>query len=141
TVWAPGGLAAAAALLEAHPAVGVLSARVLVGDGEREDPACRAMAESRLPSDSLPGRAVKGFLAGACIVRRDAFLAAGGYEPRFFIGGEEALLALDLLALGWHIVYCPALTVHHYPSARRDARLRHRLLARNALWVAWLRRP
>jgi GT2 family glycosyltransferase len=141
TAWAPGSLAQAADLLDAHPDIALLTARVLVGDEEREDPACRRMAESALPSEGLPGRAVLGFLAGACVCRRTAFTQAGGYEPRLFIGGEEALLALDLLARGWRLVYCPALTVRHFPSAKRDSRLRRRLLARNALWVAWLRRP
>jgi hypothetical protein len=31
--------------------------------------------------------------------------------------------------------------VHHHPSPRRDAGGRRRLLLRNALWCAWLRRP
>ncbi len=141
TGWAAGSLALAERLLDEHPRVAVLSARVLVGRERRDDPACAAMAASPLPSAGLPGRAVVGFLAGASVFRRDAFLAAGGYEPRFFIGGEEALLAYDLLSAGWHIVYNDRLTVHHHPSPYRDARGRRRLLARNALWVAWLRRP
>ncbi len=141
TCWATGSLPLAARLLDEHPRVAVLSARVLVGPEGRGDPACAAMAASPLPSAGLPGRAVVGFLAGASVFRRDAFLAAGGYEPRFFIGGEEALLAYDLLSAGWHIVYNDRLTVHHHPSSYRDARGRRRLLARNALWVAWLRRP
>jgi GT2 family glycosyltransferase len=141
TAWAPGSLALAEALLDDHPRVAALSARVLVGAERREDPACAAMAASPLPSWDLPGRAVVGFLAGASVFRRDAFLDAGGYEPRFFIGGEEALLAYDLLARGWRIVYSDRLTVHHHPSSYRDAGARRRLLLRNALWVAWLRRP
>jgi GT2 family glycosyltransferase len=36
TWWAPGSLARAAALLDAHPRVAVLSARVLVGSAEQE---------------------------------------------------------------------------------------------------------
>jgi GT2 family glycosyltransferase len=141
TVWAPGSLSRAADLLDAHPGVAILSARVLVGIEEREDDTCRRMAESPLPSAGLPGRAVLRFLAGASVFRRKAFLEAGGYEPRFFMGGEEALMALDLLTRGWRVIYCPELTVRHYPSGRRNDRLRRKLLARNALWVAWLRRP
>jgi GT2 family glycosyltransferase len=141
TLWAAGSLARAEAMLDAHPRVAVLSARVLVGAERREDAACAAMAASPLPSAGLPGRAVVGFLAGAAVFRRDAFFEAGGYEPRFFIGGEEALLAYDLLAHGWRIVYSDRLTVHHHPSSYRDAHARRRLLLRNALWVAWLRRP
>jgi GT2 family glycosyltransferase len=141
TWWAEGALEEAVALLDAHPALAVLCARVLVGEQQAEDPTCAAMAASPLPHDGLPGPALIGFLAGAAVVRRCAFLEAGGYEPRFLIGGEEALLSLDLLARGWRISYAPQLTVHHYPSAQRDSALRRRLLRRNALWLAWLRLP
>lgn len=141
TWWEEGSLARAVALLDAHPAIAVLCARVLVGPDEIEDPTCAAMARSPLPRAGLPGPALLGFLAGASVVRRSAFLEAGGYEPRFLIGGEEALLSLDLLARGWRICYAPQLTVHHYPSAQRDSALRRRLLRRNALWLAWLRLP
>jgi GT2 family glycosyltransferase len=75
------------------------------------------------------------------VFRRKAFIEAGGYEPRFFLGGEETLLAYDLAAAGWSMVYHERMTAYHYPSATRDARGRERLLARNALWAAWLRRP
>jgi GT2 family glycosyltransferase len=141
TWWAEGALDAAVALLDAHPALAVLCARVLVGEHEAEDPTCAAMASSPLPRDGLPGPALLGFLAGAAVVRRSAFLEVGGYEPRFLIGGEEALLSLDLLARGWRISYAPQLTVHHFPSTQRDSAGRRRLLRRNALWLAWLRLP
>lgn len=75
TWWAPGSLARAAALLDAHPRAAVLSARVLVGPAEREDTVCAAMAASPLPSAGLPGRSVLGFLAGASVMRRSAFLS------------------------------------------------------------------
>jgi hypothetical protein len=74
-------------------------------------------------------------------VRRSAFLQAGGFEPRFFIGGEEELLAFDPAAQGWWLCYVPKLVVHHYPSDRREVARRRWLVVRNALWSAWLRRP
>jgi len=141
TWWAPGALRQAADLLDAYPGIALLSARILVGDAQTQDPACTIMQHSPLPSDNLPGRAVLGFLAGAAVFRRHAFLDAGGYEPHFFIGGEEALLALDLAARDWTLLYAPQLIVHHYPSMQRDMRLRRKLLVRNALWVAWMRLP
>jgi hypothetical protein len=99
------------------------------------------MAASPLPGAGLPGPALLGFLAGASVFRRRAFLDAGGYEPRFFLGGEETLLSYDLAERGWLMMYAPQLTVHHYPSLARDGAGRRRLLLRNALWVACLRRP
>lgn len=141
TWWAPGALERAVGLLDAHAVVAVLSARVLVGPEESDDPACSVMASSPLPSEGLPGPALLGFLAGAAVMRRVPFLQAGGYEPRFFIGGEEALLTLDLVSSGWKVVYAPQLVVHHYPSALREPDGRYVNLVRNALWVAWMRLP
>ncbi len=139
--WDEGALARAAAFFDAYPRLAVATARVLVGEAGREDPACAYMARCGRVDPAVPGLEVAGFLAGACVMRRTAFMAAGGYEARLFIGGEESLLALDLLAAGWRIAYVPELVAHHHPSSHRDAGRRRLLLLRNALWCAWLRRP
>ncbi len=141
TWWEKGSLTKAIDLMEEHPDVAVLCARVLVGPEAIEDPTSIEMAHSPLSDPHLPGPALLGFLAGASVIRRQAFIDAGGYEPKFFIGGEEALLTLDLAAKGWHIVYAPQLVVYHYPSLQRDQTGRKKTLVRNALWVAWLRLP
>ena len=70
-----------------------------------------------------------------------AFRAAGGFSPRLWLGGEEELLAADLAASGWWLVYAEQLTVHHAPSVARDPTLRRRHGIRNTLWFTWLRRP
>jgi GT2 family glycosyltransferase len=142
TWWAPGALSKAALRLDAHPRVVALSAQVRVGADHRRDPTCDAMASSPLPAQGLPGPALVGFMAGAAVVRVDAFREAGGYEPRLFLGGEEALLALDLMAAGGAIVYADDIVTHHHPSPRgRDPRGRHLAVARNRLWLGWLRLP
>jgi GT2 family glycosyltransferase len=142
TWWEPGSLARAADLFDAHPRLGVLTARVLVGPEAREDPVCVELAGSPLPAaPGMPGRPLLGFLAGASVVRRSAFLDAGGFPESAFIGGEEELLAVDLAARGWWLCYAPELVVYHYPSPRRDVFARRAHLVRNALWFAWLRRP
>lgn len=142
TWWEPGSLRCAADLLDAHPELALVTGRVLVGESERLAPACLEMAASPLPVPAgLPGAALLGFHAGASMVRRTAFLEAGGFEPRLFLGAEEELLALDLVSAGWHLAYVAEIAVHHYPSMQRDAEGRRRLLLRNSLWVAWLRRP
>jgi GT2 family glycosyltransferase len=142
TWWAPGALEAAADVLDACPDVAVVTARIAVGPDARLDPASAAMAASPLDTPcGTPGRRVLGFMAGACMVRRDAFLDVGGFEPRLFLGGEEHLLALDLASRGWTMLYVPAVVVHHHPSPQRNVAARRRLLVRNALWSAWLRRP
>lgn len=141
TWWEPGALERAVRLLDAWPNVGVLNARIVVGEDGTTDPTCVAMRASPLGSDGLPGPALIGFMAGACVFRTALFRKLGGYQERLFIGGEEQLLSLDVLAAGHSIVYCDQLTVHHHPSPVRDSSLRRRMLARNAAWVAWLRLP
>ncbi|HEY0844415.1 MAG TPA: glycosyltransferase [Noviherbaspirillum sp.] len=139
--WAPGSLDAAADILDNHPRLAAVCARILLGPDEKEDPICRQMATSPLPADGLPGPALLGFVACAVMFRRQAYRDAGGFEPRFFVGGEEELLSLDLLSMGWRVAYVERLTVHHHPSPQRDRKDRHRVVARNAIWVAWLRLP
>ncbi|MFF8973887.1 glycosyltransferase family 2 protein [Streptomyces sp. NPDC014995] len=139
--WAPGALRRAADLLDAYPRLGLVAARTLVGPEGAEDPLNAVLAASPLPHEpDLPGRPVLGFLGCACVVRRDAFLEAGGYHPLLFFGGEETLLAYDLAAAGWGVTYEPTLTAHHHPEpGGRDGR--HHLILRNEVLTLWLRRP
>jgi GT2 family glycosyltransferase len=140
--WAAGALGRAAEVFDASPRLAVATAQILVGPAERLDPACAIMARTPLPKDpALPGVPVLGFMGGASIVRRRAFVEAGGFEPRLFIGGEEQLLATDLAVAGWGLAYVDALIAHHHPSPRRDSGGRRRLLFRNQLWFTWMRRP
>ncbi len=139
--WAPGALFRAGELLDAHPAVGLLAARVLLPDG-RADPTCDAMAASRLGTrPGLPGPRVLGFIACGAVVRRDAYLATGGFHPRWGVGGEELPLAAALADRGWDLVYVRGLVAHHHPSDQRDTGRRVAVASRNDLWSAWGLRP
>jgi GT2 family glycosyltransferase len=140
--WAPGALSRASALLAAHPDVGLIAARILVGPAQRLDPTCSMMTESPLGRrDDLPGPSVLGFVACGAVVRRDAFLAAGGFDDIIFFMGEEERLALDLATLGWAQVYVDDVIAHHFPSGARDRNAASILQARNRFLTAVLRRP
>ena len=140
--WEPGSLARAAAVLASHPGLGLVTGRTLVGPEGVPDPLNRVLADSPLPSGGLPGPRVLGFLGCAAVVRRSAFLAAGGYRKLLHIGGEEELLALDLAAAGWPAAYLDDVVARHWPSeVARDAAGRRSLEARNRVLIAWLRRP
>ncbi|GAB7046347.1 glycosyltransferase family 2 protein [Catenuloplanes indicus] len=142
TWWEPGSLRAAADALDACPAIAVVNARIVVEPGGHDDPIVAELRDSPVPGpDWLPGPALGSFLAGASVVRRDAFLAAGGFSPRLWLGGEEELLATDLITAGWEICYLENLVVHHHASVVRDSVLRRRIGLRNTLWFTWLRRP
>jgi GT2 family glycosyltransferase len=134
------GLVRAADALDAHPALGLINARIMVGDRQRLDPVCAEMADSPLPEeDGIPGAVLLGFMAGACITRAEAYLAVGGYDPEFFMGGEEEALAIKLAAAGWKMRYRSDIVAQHRPSQANVTELRAFGL-RNALWTRWIYR-
>jgi GT2 family glycosyltransferase len=142
TWWEPGALQRCAEALDAHPDVAVATARIIVEPAGLEDPIVAELAGSPVPGrPGLPGPALMSFLAGASVLRVRPFRQAGGFSPRLWLGGEEELLAADLVTAGHYLCYLPGAVVHHAPSGRRDPRLRRWLGIRNTLWFTWLRRP
>jgi GT2 family glycosyltransferase len=150
--WAPGALDRAAELMAAHPRLGLITGRVLVGPEERLDPVCELMAASPLgPPDAdgaatdgtrLPGPEVLGFIACGAVVRREAFLEAGGFDDVVVFPGEEERLALDLASHGWFSCYVADVVAHHHPSTSRQVSdARAALITRNWLLTALMRRP
>jgi GT2 family glycosyltransferase len=142
TWWEPGSLRTAADVLDAHPRLAVVTARIVVEPAGIEDPIVAELRDSPVPGAPwLPGPALGSFLAGASVLRRSAFAEVGGFEERLWLGGEEELMAGDLAAAGWELCYLPALTVHHRASPLRESHRRRRDGIRNTLWTTWLRRP
>ncbi|MQA31958.1 glycosyltransferase family 2 protein [Modestobacter roseus] len=142
TWWDPGSLRAAADAFDAHPRLAVVTARILVEPGGTEDPIVAELRDSPVVgADWLPGPALGSFLAGASVLRREAFDEVGGFDERLWLGGEEELMAGDLAARGWELCYLPELTIHHQASTARDPHKRRADGIRNTLWTTWLRRP
>lgn len=112
--WVPGALEQACDLLARHQDVAAIAARTLAG---------------------------AGFAGCAVVARREAFLWVGGYSRLLGTGGEEELLALDLAAAGWTVLYADAVVARHFPSAGRNRAARRSAELRNRVLVAWLRRP
>lgn len=142
--WEPGALELAEAILAADGTVALVAAQVRVADGCAGSPAFHldpvSFAMSRGSTLHRGRPIVTGFLACAAVVRRSAFLAAGGFEAGFLIGGEEELLALNLAASGWKLVYEPRSLVTHQPEgAPRPGR--RRLELANSLLTGWTRLP
>lgn len=140
--WEPGALTRAADVLDAHPRLAAVTGTIIVEPRGEEDPIVPELRDSPLPRpDWLPMPAVGSFLACASMLRAAAFREAGGFSPRLWLGGEEELMATDLLAAGWYLAYAAGVVVHHWPSPARDPHLRRRNGIRNTLWQTWLRRP
>ncbi|MEV3988620.1 glycosyltransferase [Streptomyces sp. NPDC049837] len=140
--WEPGSPAYGADLLDRYERLVAVTARIVVEPDGREDPIVAELRHSPVRGpDWLPGPALGSFLAAATVLRTDAFLAAGGFSERLWLGGEEELLATDLATQGWWLAYVEDMTVHHAPSPARDPTLRRVHGLRNTLWFCWLRRP
>jgi GT2 family glycosyltransferase len=141
--WMPDAPAVAEGVFDRYPSVGLLAAKTMVWPQRREDPMTAQLASSPLGHrPGLPGPSILGFMTCAAIVRKSAFVAAGGFSDILHFRGEEQLLAVDLAALGWDLCYCPRLIAIHQPStvrattAAQDARV-----LRNTVLTTWLRRP
>ena len=138
----PGALAAAANLLDAHPEVGLINSHVLVGPDRRPEPLHEDMVGTPVPDrPGLPGHRILSFLEGVSIVRREAYLAVGGFDPVLHVGGPEEHLAADLLAAGWELRYVPEIRSRHVPDHKQPSAFVRRRGLRNTLWFAWGRRP
>ena len=145
-----GAVSAMRAVLEAEPSCAVVGPRILdpggaVQGSARGDPdmftglfgrtgGLRArlpflpVAKRNVVVDDAIGSGqrsvVVDWLSGACmLVRRDAFLAAGGFDERYFLYWEDADLCRRLRGRGFQVRYVPGATaVHHVGRSSQTAR-------------------
>ena len=137
---APDDVARGLEVFGRYPRAAVVSFMIVGPDGalcrrdwcHPRDP--EAWGECEFPTDYV--------LEGASACRREAFLAAGGYWPPFFIGHEGWDLSYRLLNAGWELVYSPAVRVRHMvdDSVRPSSRIYY-TFTRNTIWVALRNMP
>jgi len=141
--WEPSAVEIAEGIFDRYPTVGLLAARTIVLPQRRDDPMVAELANSALGRrPDLPGPSILGFMTCAAIVRKSAFVAAGGFSELLHFYGEEQLLAMDLAARGWDLCYCPELIAYHQPSAvRGSSSARKARELRNEVLSTWMRRP
>ena len=78
-----------------------------------------------------------------CLIRRDAYLDAGGFFEPYFFHISEPDLAIRMLAKGWDVRYLPEAEFEHAKEPRggeyvsRNLRFR----VRNRLWFCWRHYP
>jgi GT2 family glycosyltransferase len=100
------------------PELGAMAFRIERPEGPiaLEQPFRRGTRHARSFPES---RTECGYVIGATFaVRRSAYLAVGGADPRIGYGSDEIDLSLRLVSAGWRIVYEPAARSLHRPSAR-----------------------
>jgi len=94
------------------------------------------------PSPARDPRRVRSFIGFAHLLRRDLFLALGGYRECFRHYGEEKEYCLRLMEAGHSVVYLPDALVAHVPDPNgRDPRRYLRYVARNDCLNALLNDP
>jgi GT2 family glycosyltransferase len=122
-VLSPDWLQRMATALSARPAAASAACKMLslsepallydAGDILRRDGACdqrgRFMTDDGAYDESGE---VFGACAGAALYRRDAVLALGGFDERYFAYLEDVDLALRLRLMGWTCAYEPAVCWH-----------------------------
>lgn len=120
----------------------------------RDDGGIGAVAFAQAEADGSPWPAamqpsvahvptvVPSFIGFAHLIRRDRFLALGGYRESFEFYGEEKEFCLRLLDAGLHTVYLPdALVAHVVDPNSRDRRRYLRFVARNDCFNSLLNDP
>ena len=88
------------------------------------------------PAAGVPGEPVEvAFASGAALaVRRTAWEDIGGFDPAFFMYGEDLDVSLRLRVAGWGVGMAPAARVEHdYEFDKGDYKWFH--LERNRWWI------
>ena len=141
---APGCVAALRAAAVEYPGWGAWQALVTLADGEHVNTAgnlvhwlgfgwAGGMGQRVAEVDHAPREV--GFASGAAMmVRREAWEAAGGFDERYFMYGEDLDLSLRLRLAGWGIGVVPAARVaHDYSFVKGDYKWFY--LERNRWWT------
>ncbi|MFM7136335.1 MAG: glycosyltransferase family 2 protein [Planctomycetota bacterium] len=142
----PGWLEALVAAAAAHPACTAFGSRqmlagqpgVIDGIGDRWHVSGLAWREGHgrpmEPAD-LVAREIFSPCAAAALYRRDAVLAAGGFDEDYFCFGEDVDLGFRLRIAGHTARSVPEAVVEHVGGASSDGRLATYLGHRNLLWT------
>jgi len=108
-----------------------------VEDSARKFPTALGLVKKAMRAQVAPdypidrGVVEVDWVAGMCVaLRSEAFRAAGGFDERYFLYYEDVDLCRRLRALGYRVVYDPAVCVVH--DARRSSRRNPRLALTHA---------
>lgn len=141
TILPPDALNLTVSYMEAHAHVGIVGPKVVKPDGTL-DLACRRSfptpassffkltgLSKLFPHSRLVARynltylsddetaEVDSVMGAYMLVRSEALSAAGLFDERFFMYGEDLDLAFRIQARGWKVVYYPAVEVLHHKGA------------------------
>lgn len=81
------------------------------------------------------------FIGAAFAVKRDLFLALGGFRPQYFYMGEEGDFSIRLLEAGYYIKAGTAAPAHHYQPPNRVSYRADFFGRRNDIFFLYLNSP
>ena len=146
----PGSVEALAEAFGANPLLGVAGGFVRDVDSDGNvirqtelgtfDWWLRAGRKGDAPAQGWPAFS---FPEGACMIRRAAYLEAGGFFAPYFLASSEVDLGARLHANGWEVRYFPQAVFDHMKatSERQSSEVNLYYRVRNHLWYIWLRFP
>jgi len=146
----PGSVEALADAFGANPLLGVAGGFVRDVDSQgnvirQTEPGTfdwwlRAGRKGDAPPEGWPAFS---FPEGACMIRRQAYLEAGGFYAPYFLASSEVDLGARLLAGGWEMRYLPQAAFDHMKAdaERQSSEVNLYYRVRNHLWYIWLRFP
>src|SRR3990170_9057229 len=113
----PAGLSQAVAIMEQHAEIGAIGCAQAEADG-------RPWPAPMQPAWVAYACRVGAYIGFAHLLRRQAFLEAGGYRDELHFYGEEKDFCARLLRAGYQVLYLPDLRVAHIPdpAGRSNAR-------------------
>jgi GT2 family glycosyltransferase len=115
----------ALAVLERDPRIGAVAFAQAEADG-------RPWPAGMQPSRAEYACVVPSFVGCAHLLRRETFLALGGYREDFIFYGEEKEYCLRLIESGFRTVYLPDALVSHLPDPAGRSQTRYlRFVSRN----------
>ena len=105
--------------MESNSRWGVAGTRVTEADGSVEcPPSFFYPKQDRTSRDftALPGR-IAWVFGASMLIKREIFLAIGGFDPEFFLTSEETDLCLRIRELGYEIGFVKEVAVRHLGAA------------------------
>jgi GT2 family glycosyltransferase len=116
-----------------HPRIGAIAMpHIHITDGPREYD--RAPGESSVFIGAT-------YVGTAHALRRDIFLALGGYQEALVHQGEESEYCLRMLDAGYIVALGRTPPIHHFPSKVRNLQRQLYLGARNSILNSWINVP
>jgi GT2 family glycosyltransferase len=131
-----------AAVADSDPQILLVGAQVLLEDGVTRNAGANPMHPTGIspaggygkPRERGELRDVAVVSGACCMIRREAFVALGGFVDEFFVFYDDPDMGWRALIAGMRVVYCPdAIALHGYDFDRRG---KHKwfLLERNRLF-------